>query len=50
VKKAAAKGKSRRILGYWVVEKREHFWQKVLQKYTDAKRQKKGGLEEFFQN
>jgi len=29
------------------VEKGEHFWQKVLQKCTDAKRQKKGGLERF---
>ena len=29
-------------------EKEEHFWQKVLQKCTDAKRQKKGGLERFF--
>ena len=28
-----------------MVEKGEHFWQKVLQKCTDAKRQKKGGLE-----
>jgi hypothetical protein len=32
------------------MEKGEHFWQKVLQKCTDAKRQKKGGLEKFFQN
>ena len=30
-----------------MVEKGEHFWQKVLQKCTDAKRQKKGGLERF---
>ena len=29
------------------MEKGEHFWQKVLQKCTDAKRQKKGGLERF---
>ena len=29
------------------MEKGEHFWQKVLQKCTDAKRQKKGRLERF---
>ena len=37
-----------RFSGHWAVEKEEHFWQKVLQKCTDAKRQKKGGLERFF--
>jgi hypothetical protein len=39
-----------RLSGYCVVEKGEHFWQKVLQKCTDAKRQKKGGLERFFKS
>jgi hypothetical protein len=39
--------KSGKISGCWAVEKGEHFWQKVLQKCTDAKRQKKGGLERF---
>ncbi len=36
-----------RFSSCWTMEKGEHFWQKVLQKYTDAKRQKKGGLERF---
>ena len=33
-----------------MAEKGEHFWQKVLQKCTDAKRQKKEGLERFFKS
>ncbi len=37
----------KRFSGCWVVEKGEHFWQKVLQKCTGTKRQKKGGLERF---
>ena len=48
MKKAAVKRKiGEEFSGYGMVEKGEHFWQKVLQKCTDAKRQKKGGLERF---
>jgi hypothetical protein len=50
VKKAAAKEKSRRILGLLSSGEGRAFLAKVLQKGTDAKRQKKEGLEKFFQN
>ena len=48
VKKAVMKeksGKDSRVVEWW--KKESIFWQKVLQKCTDAKRQKKGGLERF---
>jgi hypothetical protein len=46
VKKAVMKEKSGKILGLLSGGKKESiFWQKVLQKCTGAKRQKKGGLE-----
>ena len=38
-------GKDSRVVEWW--KKESIFWQKVLQKCTDAKRQKKGGLERF---
>ncbi len=38
--------KDSRVIERW--DKKSIFWQKVLQKCTDAKRQKKGGLERFF--
>jgi hypothetical protein len=48
VKKAVMKEKSGKILGLLSGGKKESiFWQKVLQKCTGAKRQKKGGLERF---
>jgi hypothetical protein len=50
VKKAAAKEKSRRILGLLSSEEGRAFLAKVLRKCTDVKRRKKGGLEKFFQN
>jgi hypothetical protein len=50
VKKAAAKEKSRRVLGLSSNGEGRTFLAKVLQKCTDVKRQKKGGLEKFFQN
>jgi hypothetical protein len=37
--------KDSRIVEWW--KKESIFWQKVLQKCTGAKRQKKGGLERF---
>jgi hypothetical protein len=48
MKKAVVKENRGKILGLLSGGKREHSWQKVLQKCTDAKRQKKGGLERFF--
>jgi len=48
VKKAVMKeksGKDSRVVEWR--KKESIFWQKVLQKYTDAERQKKGGLERF---
>ena len=48
--KAAAKEKSRRILGLLSSGEGRAFLAKVLQKCTDVKRQKKGGLEKFFQS
>ena len=48
MKKAVMKeksGKDSRVVEWW--KKESIFWQKVLQKCTDAKRQKKGGLERF---
>ena len=48
MKKAVMKeksGKDSRVVEWRIKE--SIFWQKVLQKCTDAKRQKKGGLERF---